>query len=302
MLEERKTLLYAATMLASASPLLRRGAAAGAALVAAAAYTGNEYREWLALRDDAVVAEKDLPPTRVAQRSRVVSAPGALSAAALAKIEAWHRDHERSLGSTGRTESNGSAAFKTGAWETSFLHTGGLFHRDCSDVLETLKAAVLRADAATQQPLLAQNGGPIDAGELQPRTIERHTVRPGGSLPYPEHHDAGSVYTIDVLLVDPDEFGGGDFSTLEADGSMLEHKFGAAGDAFVFQSHKYHCVAPVTRGKRRVLVVEFWIGEARTCAHRCEHHFAPCDYTATESFWRRALANIAGGTVGGGDF
>ena len=64
----------------------------------------------------------------------------------------------------------------------------------------------------------------------------------------------------------------------------------------------YHCVAPVTRGERRVLVVEFWIGEARTCAHRCEHHFAPCDYTATESFWRRALANIAGGTVGGGDF
>ena len=105
-----------------------------------------------------------------------------------------------------------------------------------------------------------------------------------------------------MLLVDPDEFGGGDFSTLEADGSMLEHRFGAAGDAFVFQSHKYHCVAPVTRGERRVLVVEFWIGEARTCAHRCEHHFAPCDYTATESFWRRALANIAGGTVGGGDF
>ncbi|KAH8098908.1 hypothetical protein JL720_1878 [Aureococcus anophagefferens] len=262
-------------MLASASPLLRRGAAAGAALVAAAAYTGNEYREWLALRDDAVVAEKDLPPTRVAQRSRVVSAPGALSAAALAKIEAWHRDHERSLGSTGRTESNGSAAFKTGAWETT---------------------AVLRADAATQQPLLAQNGGPIDAGELQPRTIERHTVRPGGSLPYPEHHDAGSVYTIDVLLVDPDEFGGGDFSTLEADGTMREHRFGAAGDAFVFQSHKYHCVAPVTRGERRVLVVEFWIGEARTCAHRCEHHFAPCDYTATVL---GAAANIAGGTAAG---
>ena len=35
------------------------------------------------------------------------------------------------------------------------------------------------------------------------------------------------------------------------------------GDAMVFVSHKRHCVQPLRRGRRRVLVAEFWHGESR---------------------------------------
>ncbi|CAD7928677.1 unnamed protein product [Amoebophrya sp. A25] len=42
------------------------------------------------------------------------------------------------------------------------------------------------------------------------------------------------------------------------------------GDALLFVSHKYHCVQPVTRGTRRVLVLEFWRWPERRCGHRCE--------------------------------
>ena len=41
----------------------------------------------------------------------------------------------------------------------------------------------------------------------------------------------------------------------------------------VFVSNKYHCVAPVTAGRRNVLVVELWHGEARCCDHRCVQHW-----------------------------
>jgi hypothetical protein len=37
-----------------------------------------------------------------------------------------------------------------------------------------------------------------------------------------------------------------------------------------FFSHKFHCVDQVTKGTRRVLVVEFWRGPERSCPHRCE--------------------------------
>ena len=55
-----------------------------------------------------------------------------------------------------------------------------------------------------------------------------------------------------------------------------EPAFVNAGDAIVFCSHKHHSVLPVTRGTRRVLVVEFWEGCERACGHRCERARGPC--------------------------
>ena len=107
----------------SSSLVLRRVAGGGAVAAAAAAYTYREWVEFVDLRDDAAAAERDLPPVGVAQRSRVVPVPGALAAADVDRIVAWHDANERSLGSAGRTAGNGSAAYKTGAWETTFLHT-----------------------------------------------------------------------------------------------------------------------------------------------------------------------------------
>jgi predicted 2-oxoglutarate/Fe(II)-dependent dioxygenase YbiX len=57
--------------------------------------------------------------------------------------------------------------------------------------------------------------------------------------------------------------------TLEADGASATHTPFEKGDALVFPSYKYHSVAPITKGTRKVLVLEFWRGEERTCNHRC---------------------------------
>ena len=63
-------------------------------------------------------------------------------------------------------------------------------------------------------------------------------------------------------------FEGGQFSTLEEDDVLKNHAF-EKGDLLLFLSHKYHCVAPVDAGERRVFVAEIWEGEARDCAGRC---------------------------------
>ena len=62
-----------------------------------------------------------------------------------------------------------------------------------------------------------------------------------------------------------------------AAGRLVAHDW-RVGDALVFPSHKYHCVAPITAGVRRVLVLEFWEGVERWCDHRCEVPRGECAY------------------------
>ena len=94
------------------------------------------------------------------------------------------------------------------------------------------------------------------------------------------------------MLSDTADFSGGAMRNLRADGSFETQSF-ERGDALVFVSHKPHCVGPVTRGRRSVLIMELWEGEERECAHRCERHFTPCGHSARDSFWRRALSDVA---------
>jgi hypothetical protein len=109
------------------------------------------------------------------------------------------------------------------------------------------------------------------------RCVEYHQVQLSGALPEHTHMDRGSLVTVDILLSEPGvDFEGGEFQTLESDGTLLPHQFGgsdrpAPGDALLFVSHKYHCVQPVCKGLRRVLVIEFWPGPDRECEHRCNH-------------------------------
>ena len=72
------------------------------------------------------------------------------------------------------------------------------------------------------------------------------------------------------------DFEGGTFSTLEPDGTLQTHPF-ERGDLIIFNSHKYHCVQPVTSGERRVLVCELWEGLPRRCARRCRTPWGPCE-------------------------
>eukprot|EP00913_Durusdinium_trenchii_P009592 g9012.t1 len=81
--------------------------------------------------------------------------------------------------------------------------------------------------------------------------------------------------TVDVLLQSPDA--GGHFQTLERGQRLRKHRFDP-GDALIFLGHKYHCVTPVEAGCRRVLVVELWHGQERTCGHRCDRRWKRCDF------------------------
>jgi hypothetical protein len=114
------------------------------------------------------------------------------------------------------------------------------------------------------------------------RVAEFHDMRIGGSLPFAEHYDVGSLVTVDILLEKAKA--GAQFQTLECCtgqdttlGELKNHEF-EVGDALVFVSHKYHSVTPLTEGKRKVLVVEFWHGNRRRCGHRCDKPFGICTF------------------------
>eukprot|EP00971_Amphidinium_carterae_P049469 974424-Amphidinium_carterae.1 len=78
------------------------------------------------------------------------------------------------------------------------------------------------------------------------------------------------------------DFEGGEFCTMESDGSYVEHTFNC-GDAMLFLSHKPHSVRPVTSGIREVLVVELWEGIERECEHRCPLHIGVCPVESGKS-------------------
>ena len=64
-------------------------------------------------------------------------------------------------------------------------------------------------------------------------------------------------------------------AAFHASRQMQRHAF-EQGDALVFVSHKYHCVAPVESGERRVLVIELWEGDEKACPHRCTERSGTC--------------------------
>lgn len=117
------------------------------------------------------------------------------------------------------------------------------------------------------------------------RTMELHEVMPGGALPQRNHYDSGSCVTLDVMLARPGlDFTGGavEFPNPGIDDATAPRPVQSLpfeqGDALVFPSHKFHCVNPVASGERRVLVVEFWCGDERSCPHRCNHHYGECHF------------------------
>jgi len=261
-----------------------RAAAAGVA--GCSAIVGKSYLDFKAMAADHTVEER-LPLTAEAQRSRVVRLPKLLSDEEIEKVHRLQREHRHELGTAGRTSDNQAAAFRTGAWETSYLSTGGCFGREAPELRQKLIAALTAVSEAQGWRWLRESSHKVNV-----RCVEYHVVEPGGSLNFPNHYDAGSLVTIDVMLSDRRDFAGGHFQTLEADGSMLVHDFDR-GDAVVFVSHKPHCVAPVTAGQRCVLVMEVWEGDERECGHRCLKHFGHCHHNAWASFWRRALSDLA---------
>ena len=243
----------------------------------------------------------------IAQACSVVHLPAFFSDDDIASVLALRKAHE---------DAYGRAPLVREGWRTTYLNAGGLFEEREPALYSRLRELPARVDRSlffADEAARLRDGPAVDAllspsdsasgnDGLQVRCAELHDVRAGGALGDPGHFDGGSVVTVDVML--SDDFEGGAFLTREfeapsppppepqddsdysvvAGGSgggspttrMEAHLF-AKGDALVFPSHKYHTIAPVTRGRRQVLVLEFWRGDARPCNHRCEVESGPCD-------------------------
>ena len=202
----------------------------------------------------------------VAQRTRVVRVPQFLSDDDIAEIHAAAAVVRQTAPDAFRTRSNGLAE---GSWKTVFFNDKLLSL--LPHLHERLVSACRQADAVQQWNLLLE----AERMPLSFRCAEYHTVETSGGLPIEKHYDYGSLITMDLMLSDTSEFEGGAFETLEADGTFKTHKF-ERGDLMLFQSHKYHCVRPVTAGTRQVMVCELWEGLPRTCPCRCDIPWGPC--------------------------
>lgn len=167
-------------------------------------------------------------------------------------------------------------------WSTRYLSTDRQFQDQLPALHEKLIQCAMEANADHFHVVTG------DDIHLRTRCIEYHEVLAGGKLDCVQHYDAGSLFTIDVMLSEPgDDFDGGDF----VGNGIVEpaQAFEKRGDAIVFVSHMYHSVKPVVRGLRRVLVMELWEGEERQCGHRCEHANGPCNVRPVATVLENAL-------------
>ena len=210
------------------------------------------------LKSPNLVAELD------AQRTPVVRLPNFLSADEQARLHEVARAVQREGVDHHSTKAIGGGK----AWRTTFVNQR--LPELLPDVWERVLGAIRSADAEHFRVLDEPSRHTLNL-----RSAEYHDIGPGGALPHPKHLDYGSLITVDFMLSDTDDFEGGTFSTLEADGTLQPRAF-ERGDMIIFLSHKYHCVAPVTAGRRNVLVCELWEGLPRICPQRCSDAFGPC--------------------------
>eukprot|EP00931_Biecheleriopsis_adriatica_P090113 TRINITY_DN64148_c0_g1_i1.p1 TRINITY_DN64148_c0_g1~~TRINITY_DN64148_c0_g1_i1.p1 ORF type:complete len:229 (-),score=42.52 TRINITY_DN64148_c0_g1_i1:196-882(-) len=167
----------------------------------------------------------------------------------------------------------GTALNFLGSWDTLYLQQGDFFRRSLPDLHRRLCELVSEVDA-THWGMLAESDEKIGDG-VNVRTAELHEYGVRARQVCGNHYDAGSLVTVDVMLSHTSDFEGGEFFTHGEVSSHSEtrsldvpHQF-EQGDALVFVSHKHHSVAPVSRGTRKVLVLEFWEGSECRGAHRC---------------------------------
>lgn len=187
---------------------------------------------------------------KAAQRLPVIRVPAFLNESELDAIDGLGLAHAKLHGQPSGTRDRPN-------WRTQYLNSQGLARAQEPALLQKLVGLARDVDSE-------HFGG--RAKHANARCVELHACGEGSSLNDPTHFDSGSIVTLDVMLHEAD--GGGQFETLEESGEMLRHPF-ERGDAIVFPSYKYHSVAQITEGLRRVLVLELWDGDEKTCDHRC---------------------------------
>ena len=123
-----------------------------------------------------------------------------------------------------------------GVWQTSYLHTSGFCSQQLPELLQKIRAAVVRVDAENWQCLHGR-----DPSTIHFRNIELHEYKAGGGLRERRHYDSGSCITCDFMLNVPgQDFLGGSFVTPNKDGSV-DRVDVHQGDALIFLSHKSFC-------------------------------------------------------------
>ena len=240
----------------------------------------------------------NLPTPAKAQTVDVLHSPNLISKDEVRAILAA-ASKARARGLLGYVERRGeSGRSKVGGdWRTTYMHSGNFFHdkiMDTEDLMgRIIKRVKERADKGDEGWAFMRKFLE-NRDSLNFRTIELHEYGPGGGLPEKKHYDAGSIITIDAMLCDGDKsFEGGMMycpiydlkSDEEEDDDVVIRRnfvkpsdgFNSAGDAILFPSHKFRNVSPITGGKRVVMVLEIWEGEAKTCFHRCLKR-EKCDY------------------------
>lgn len=317
------------------------------------AYCASAFADWRALTaPEELAAEAGIPEPGEASKLRAVRLPGLLTAGEIAGLLALGEEirttGQATLHRTGisalavvhsqdmlHSVETSERQVPPSQWQTTYLHFGHQFQGRLGPLREKLRQAALSVDsehwgicssaatAASATPArgsaCANIGSDIpeacDVAELiNLRTVELHSVAPGGALPQRDHYDAGSCVTIDVMLSQPGiDFVGGELElpvpALVREGlshgtpesTDVHSPVFEQGDALIFPSHKYHCVKPVTAGLRQVLVIELWCGEERSCPHRCERHWGRCScggqQRMQDRFRRLLQAAMADGPV-----
>jgi hypothetical protein len=259
------------------------------ALFGSCGATAFSFSQWRSeSRDEEANSERintalqRLPSLEEAQRTRVKRIPKFLSNEEVERLEQEIRSSQPSCGQAMR-DALGVKMLTHTAWRTTYLHSDDVFSTKMPTLVDKLLTAAAMVDRSEGWGLLT--------GAVQPRTIEYHEALRGGGLAQPDHFDGGSCVTVDIMLSDTAGFSGGEFRTLEADGSLQQHTF-ERGDMLVFVSHKFHMVDRIHSGERRVFVMEFWEGDRRTCSHRCLKRFGDCPYSKRSAVLETIFHNL----------
>jgi len=209
----------------------------------------------------------------MARASKVQRVPQLLNDDEIAAVEAlaqhigWHQ-----INPAGKTN-----------WKTCYLNAEHAFSLHLPEIKAKVFAAARKVD---EQCWGVMRG----TSQLGMRCIEYHQVGVGGGLPWIHHRDWGSLLTVDIMLSPRADFEGGTFQTSTVEGTLQPHEPFERGDALCFVSHKPHNVAPVTRGTRRVLILEIWEGEDRPCRARCNTAIGACTCAYDSERWESQSA------------
>ena len=225
---------------------------------------------------DLATAEQQFQPKDITEeqrlkfvRTRVQLVKGVLSESDIAELDATYERiktlavHQADAAGTDELTHPNLGGLKDSPHLTCFLHVHALIDKQLPHILKKVLDTMVAADRQAGWGLLsaqcAEHEG--EAGCSNIRVVEYHEYRKGGEVCDPTHTDAGSLVTMSVMLSDPAaDFTGGEFTTLEEDGSVTGFQGFGRGDGLVFISEKWHSVQEVRTGTRRSLVTELWAG------------------------------------------